>query len=1146
MKPVVTVYTPYARTSENEKPVRDRSVMTHGREAGERLSDVLIDLSPDRWGGQHIELFKDNYTEDCRVDLADAPTITLDTNDRYIVVVLPAATLALGAIASSAFTSFAVSAAVGFGLSFLSAALKPTVWVGAGAAARTKPSPLNQLEPPRNQPRLGSRVPAIFGKMRTWPDLIYPPYEVWGGEEGTDGRLQTLYSVYGVTEGLATLEDLYVGESPVEAVTGATVTILEPGEPLPNEFALVRSNATFANVPLTMAQDWPDPAVGGNDGWNENDPNAGFTDWIRLPDLETNQIMFQFVLPQGALQAEYKYGSSGAYDHRVTYQYRKVDPVTGTPEAAVERVWSNELKSTSPHRYTYFQAVTDEGLYEVRLRREDNKLGRDKPGGTDIDQFNRGVTVASVASLRVLEGDERVNDTTRVMIKFVNFSASSQVSVNAQSRFSCVAERHLSLVRLDGTGFDPPAATSRWIDAMYYMLTDPSMAGYPAAEIDVASLIRVQKTMLSRVPVEEQPEAGEYCALFDSLLTVDGQVQSCAAVARATLFSDGANVIAAVDADNRFDEEGNFLQAYERIAALFNRRNRRGQDLTAGVAMRAALPTEADGVEVRWIDRTANWTPRTYLYTPTGSATAVRPIRTEAKGITDWSQVYRYAAYLYNRNQYRRKSTTVNAFEEARLLQIFDSVAVVQPWHEVSIDGQIIEYDDSAAPDYWITVDQDVSGVTALSDTVRIRSTGGTETEVFDILEVDIPGSRLRLGVRGGAAPHIPIMAGIPQTQIGNLFFIATDADHEKDTWLVLGTSAQTYDGTVTLANADNRVFEDDQSTLPEYPILPFTAPRTPVCKVTPSLVYWYYPQRDAPDTDPGGSNLVGLTSRSVNGELPVLIDVFTSDPQVGNVGPDPFAPYNAYTDSAGAGQALAVDGSEDNVPRFDHEPGTGAGWGLKLQRGASENATASLGDDVYFPWYNGEQGMMYFDVWFNIPDPVDDFSVQYFMLDDGVTANGAYTVIDCVRNFLPGDDAYFSAVISTGTQARRLDRLAFVNPSAGGRFRFAFGWKDMTNFTPNAGADSFAKLFCGQWSDAAGQSPVDLGAGPGVGIQIGDLVADHDSRLAQCDLIRYTGPTGGLRAQNVNILQARYYREYISDAFMLQLASGLITECDP
>jgi len=118
------------------------------------------------------------------------------------------------------------------------------------------------------------------------------------------------------------------------------------------------------------------------------------------------------------------------------------------------------------------------------------------------------------------------------------------------------------------------------------------------------------------------------------------------------------------------------------------------------------------------------------------------------------------------------------------------------------------------------------------------------------------------------------------------------------------------------------------------------------------------------------------------------------------------------------------------------------------------------------------------------------------------------------------------------------------VNPNAGGLFRLAFGWKDMTNFT--TGAESFAKLFCGQWDDAVGNSPVDLGSGPGVGVQIGDLVEDHDSRAAVIDTVRFAGPTGGLRPVNVTVMEARYYDKYISDAFMLQLASGLITECDP
>ena len=1078
MRPVITVYTPF-------KPGEKKSgeTMSFGRDEGERLSDVLMDISKDRWGGQHVELFRENYTEDKKIPIEDAVDILLQEDDRFILVVLPAGFAAFAPIlGGSLFSSFAVSAAVGFGLSFLSNALKPSVWVGAGAAARTKPSPLNQLEPPRNQPRLGSRIPSIYGKMRTWPDLIFPPYEVWGGESGTDGRIQTLYSAYGVTEGLANLEELYVGESPVEAVTGAEVTFHYPGEPLPSEFHLVRNNATFLNVPLVMAQDWPDPAVGNDDGWNPNDPNAGFTDWIRLPDLRTNRIVFQFLLPNGALQAEYKYGSSGPYTHKVTYQYRRLDPVTGAPQGSTsERSWSVSLKSTSPHRYTFEREVSEEGLYEVRVRREDNSLGRDKPNGSDIDQYNRGVTVVSIGSLHVMNAEERTNDTTRVLIKFTNFSASSQVSVNAQSRFSCVATRNLAEVKLDGTGIGPVAATSRWIDAMYHMLTDPFLGGYPEAEIDVDSLIKVQKTMLSRAPVDEQPESGEFCAIYDSLLPVDEQVQSCAVMARASLFSDGARVIAAVDADNRFDEDGNTLEPYQRVAALFNRRNRAEQDADAGIAMRAALPTEADGVEIRWIDRDSNWTPRTFTYTPSGSSTALRPIRVEAKGITSWPQAYRHAVYLFRRNLYRRKTTTVRAFEEARLLTIYDTVAVVQPWREITIDGQLIEYDDSAAPVLWATLDKDVSGITAGVDTIRIRGTDGTETEIFDILTVDPAGNRVRIVPRSGPSPVISIMAGIPQTQIGNLYTIATDADHEQDQWIVLGSNAQTYEGTLTLANADNRVFDGDKTTelLPEYPELPFTAPRTPICTQHPCLALWYWPEQDQ-----------NFTTRATLAQEPFEFQWDTN--YIG----DPFG--------SGLGLRMAPQISQDRLQINSLEDDDKFEWWAPGSPGTWDNYLRT--------------GIWYFDIEVNV-DMINQTGVSNFIWYFRRSSTNYYGI-----SLAPATQPDTSEIVWVH-RINNSDRDIFtgVTLDNGGRFRIAVAFDDPA---PVQGAYVYVGV--------AGQQSVK------------SPERTFDAVVMTPPLNFYLGSGSGANDFDGTMIirEFRVYNCIPSEQFVQDLASGLITEC--
>lgn len=833
MKPVVIVREPFGRPGPPD---------FHLRNVGERLGEVLMELSPSRWGGLHVDVYRGNYRPECFVPLEACKDMVLSEDDRIIVDVLPAGFAAIGGIASN----FFVSAAVGFGLSFLSQALAPTPWVGPGAAARTRPTPLNQLDPPRNTSRLGSRIPDLYGLMRTWPDLIYPPYEEWTNlaNDGNPGRVQTLQSVYCVSEGDCDLTMPYVGDTPLEAIEGAVMTILKPGDPLPSAFQLVQSNSIAADITLLMPQQWPDPAEGDINGWVDGE--AGYTPWFRLPQGDVIQVWSQLSFPQGALSSEFKYGQSGPYNHRLTIQYRRIDPLTAAIlEGPITEPASFWNKTTSPIRLTRKSQTLTAGLWEVRYRREDNALRRDEDLASGIDQFNRGVVLVETQGYSVLEAEQRLNDTTRVHLQFTNLSASAQVSVNAQSRFNIEATRRLPIVNLSTAQIDPEAPTVRWIDAMYHMLVNPLIGNYSPAEIDLDSLIRVQKTMESRTLITDL-YSGEYNALWDAVLSVDEQVSTTARAARAALYSDGAQIIAAVDADNRFDEDYNPRNPWEIVTAMFNRRNRRAQDVDAGVSMRAALPTENDGVEINWIDRDSNWQKRTLIYTPSGSATALRPIRVEAIGLTSFEQVWRHSQYLFNRNLFRRKTTTVNAFEEIALLSLYDTVQVVQPWREIQTDGQIVQYVD-ASPVHWVTLDQDVSGITAFTDTIRIRSTDGETTEIFDITDVDPALNRVRLGPRSGADPQIAIQAGIPTTQMGNLFEVSTDANDGADQWLVLASNAQTYEGTVTLTNSDNRVFMGDQIELGADPGLPHTPPRTPPTPGQhPCLAFWYYPEVDA------------------------------------------------------------------------------------------------------------------------------------------------------------------------------------------------------------------------------------------------------------------------------------------------------------
>ena len=79
-----------------------------------------------------------------------------------------------------------------------------------GPPEKDEPSPLNTLAPPRNSPRLGSRIPDIYGEMRTYPDLIMPGESVWSG------RSQAVRALYCVGVGEYDLAQYKVGETDLD------------------------------------------------------------------------------------------------------------------------------------------------------------------------------------------------------------------------------------------------------------------------------------------------------------------------------------------------------------------------------------------------------------------------------------------------------------------------------------------------------------------------------------------------------------------------------------------------------------------------------------------------------------------------------------------------------------------------------------------------------------------------------------------------------------------------------------------------------------------------------------------------------------------------------------------------------------------
>lgn len=115
---------------------------------------------------------------------------------------------------------------------------KPTTG-GAGSSN-------NELAARANQARVKSRIPDIYGMVRSYPDLIAVTYTYY--QNGIE--IEECLMVIG--RGYYQIHDCRDGDTPAGAINGVSVSIYEPGIPLVGDTAFYRIGQVFNSLPLSV------------------------------------------------------------------------------------------------------------------------------------------------------------------------------------------------------------------------------------------------------------------------------------------------------------------------------------------------------------------------------------------------------------------------------------------------------------------------------------------------------------------------------------------------------------------------------------------------------------------------------------------------------------------------------------------------------------------------------------------------------------------------------------------------------------------------------------------------------------------------------------------------------------------------------
>jgi len=102
----------------------------------------------------------------------------------------------------------------------------------------------NNLSNPQNQQRIGSRIPDIFGTVKSIPDLIAPGVNVYENNKQVEEQLMCL------GRGYYSVSDIRDGDTPFDSIEGASISIYDPGVNIVNGVPHTQIGDNFNYAPF--------------------------------------------------------------------------------------------------------------------------------------------------------------------------------------------------------------------------------------------------------------------------------------------------------------------------------------------------------------------------------------------------------------------------------------------------------------------------------------------------------------------------------------------------------------------------------------------------------------------------------------------------------------------------------------------------------------------------------------------------------------------------------------------------------------------------------------------------------------------------------------------------------------------------------
>ncbi len=206
---------------------------------GVTFADAAMSKWPDGFEGTTPVVYDPNGD---RISSDDAVTVPMEFDDVWTIRLLPQGPAVVGFLSTYwlQIATIALSAAA----TYLLAPKIPDIQNSQSSYQWDDSDTPQWFSGQQNRVQPGRRIPELFGKIRTYPDLMSSPAIEYKGNN------QTVREMYVVGNGKVVPTDLKFHDESYETIPGSAYKVYYPGSKWPADFPIMRNNPAVGTVEL--------------------------------------------------------------------------------------------------------------------------------------------------------------------------------------------------------------------------------------------------------------------------------------------------------------------------------------------------------------------------------------------------------------------------------------------------------------------------------------------------------------------------------------------------------------------------------------------------------------------------------------------------------------------------------------------------------------------------------------------------------------------------------------------------------------------------------------------------------------------------------------------------------------------------------